>query len=287
MSRITVPDASLPFCDLRFTTAPQFFYWGRDYHWLPPPLSDYDLWFIMEGRGSVHLRGTSYVLRPGCCFVLVPGDRPAAHHDPAHPLTAFFCHFHLLDRRGRRISPRRLVVPPPAMQAHDLGLLTSLAQRCVAAYRRGDELGRRQSRVVLEDMLLLMWEWGVVPPAEPGDAQINEIMQSIEKEPGRDWSVAEIARMAHLSRSQLTRRFIALTGIPPMRYVIRARLHTARQLLRETNMKLEQIAEELGYSDLCFLSRQFRQHFGVPPSALRLPATARDRTPTTPGRMRQ
>jgi transcriptional regulator GlxA family with amidase domain len=54
-----------------------------------------------------------------------------------------------------------------------------------------------------------------------------------------------------------------------MKFVIRARLNTARQLVRETNMKLARIAVELGYSDVCFFSRQFKQRFGRPPSDFR------------------
>lgn len=269
MTRAKERVLAIPFADLRFTTPPQYFYWDRDYRWQPPPLPDYDLWCIMEGRGTVSLRGAEYSLTPGCCFFLVPGDKPDARHDPRHPLVAFFCHFHLFDRRGRRIRPRSLRIPPPALQARDMGLLSSLANRCVANYRRGEPLGQRQARVVLEEMLLLVWEWAFTPAPHASDSRFGDIMRAVERKPGNPWSVQEMARMGNLSNSQFTRRFTAMVGMPPMEFVIRARLNTARQLVRETDMKLAQIASELGYADVYFFSRQFKQRFGRPPSDLR------------------
>jgi AraC-like DNA-binding protein len=257
------------FAGLAFTTPPQFFYWDRNYHWRPPPLPDFDLWCIMSGRGTVRLRNKVHELQPGSCFVLRPGDSPDAHHDPDYPLAAFFCHFSFLDRRGRRIRPPASRLPPPAVQAHDIGMLASLARRCVAVFRRGDALGRRQSLVLLEDMLLLVYEWAFLPPPSAVDARIRDIMQAVECRPGQPWDIGTMSRDAHLSRSQFSRRFRELAGAPPIGFVIRARLNLARQLVVETNMKLAHIAAELGYSDVYFFSRQFKQRFGVPPSVLR------------------
>ena len=269
MASLSVKGFDLPFAGIRCATPPQFFSWGRGYSWQPPPLPDYDLWVIMEGRGTVRLRGEKFALTPGCCFVLTPGDRPDARHDPDQPLVAFFCHFHMLDSRGRHIAPKGLRVPPPALQARDLGFLLALARRCVASHRRGDALGQRQSRVALEDMLLLLWEWAFLPPPQASDSGIHDILLAVERKPGEGWSAAEMARRAHLSKSQFTRRCRTLVGIPPMEFVIRTRLNTARQLVCETNMKLALIATELGYSDVYFFSRQFKQHFGCPPSDFR------------------
>jgi len=43
----------------------------------------------------------------------------------------------------------------------------------------------------------------------------------------------------------------------------------AAQLIQETEMPLAQIADDLGYRDLYFFSRQFKRYRGVPPSHLR------------------
>jgi AraC-like DNA-binding protein len=263
------PLPDLPFATVAFTSPPRLFYWDRDFRWSPPPLTDFDLWCILEGRGSVQLRGATHDLVPGLCFVLRPGDRPEACHDPEHPLVAFFAHFDMRDGRGRTLRKRRLVLPPPALAVRDLALFSALAKRCVNTHQRGDALGRRQSRLALEQMLALVWEWWLLPPPMPSDTAVQEVIRQVQRRPGQVWEVSEMARRAHLSRAQFTRRFRALTGRAPMAYVIRARLDLARQLVLETTMSLTAIAAELGYEDLYFFSRQFKQRYGHPPSALR------------------
>lgn len=259
----------LPFADLRLTTPPRFFYWNRDFHWAPPAMLDFDLWCIFEGRGEVLLRDQTYELVPGLCFVFRPGDRPQARHDPAHPLVAFYGHFDLLDARGRKVPASRVLLPPPAMHVRDLPWFHALARRCATAAQRGDSLGQRQSRLALEQMLAQVWEWWQTQPPQPADATIANIIREIQRLPGHQWKVAEMARQARLSRAQFTRRFKTLTGQAPKALVIQTRLELARQLILETSMSLSQIATDLGYQNLYFFSRQFKQHFAQPPSQLR------------------
>jgi AraC-like DNA-binding protein len=261
-------DASLdlPFATLGFTGPPRVFCWDRDYHWAPPPLPDHDLWAILDGAGVVSLRGKRHDLKQGMCFVLQPGDCPNARHDPANPLVAFYCHFNMHDRFGRRIQAGQVELPPPGLPADDPALLGAMARRCVSCHQRGDMLGLRQARLLLEQMLALLWQWWRIPPSRPGDSRIAEVIREIEAKPGLQWSVDSIARRACLSRSQLTRRFRLHVGMGPIQFVIHSRIELAKQLILESDMTVSQIAAELGYADIYFFSRQFKQVAGYPPS---------------------
>jgi len=263
------PTDDVPFSRVEFTGPPQWFAWDRAYRWAPPPLPDYDLWCIFDGRGQVSLRGGVYDLAPGLGFVLAPGDGPQARHDPEHPLLAFFCHFRMFDAQGRAVAVGPEGLPPPGFALRDPGRFRDLAWRCVTAHRRGHPLPVRQSRLVFEQMLALVWEWWLLPPPKPGDEEIARIVHRIEQRPGARWSVTGMARDAHLSAAQFTRRFRAYTGCPPLRYVARARMRVARQLVTESAMSLKEIAHELGFGDEHYFNRQFRRHFHGPPGALR------------------
>jgi len=54
--------------------------------------------------------------------------------------------------------------------------------------------------------------------------------------------------------------------MPPARYLIQARIDRAHQLLSETDMAVGTVAAALGYSDVAYFSRQYKQYTGVPPS---------------------
>lgn len=75
-----------------------------------------------------------------------------------------------------------------------------------------------------------------------------------------------MARDAALSRAQFTRRFVAQYGRAPAQFLIQARIDRAHQLLAESGMTVTQTAAALGYTDVPYFSRQYKQRTGRSPS---------------------
>jgi AraC-like DNA-binding protein len=214
--------------------------------------------------------GQPYLLRPGICFVLPPDSEPVAAQDPRHRLQVFAVHFEPLNGQGDPLPPGILGLPPQGIVLQDRTFFETLARRCAAAAEReGDAVARRQAVLFVEQMLLHVWEEAGRSVVNPLDSRIREIYAEIRASPGEEWGLARQAARACLSRSQYTRRFVNLFGVAPRQFVIRCRLERAAQLLSETDMTVGETAEALGYRDLFFFSRQFKNHFGVPPGTLR------------------
>ena len=64
------------------------------------------------------------------------------------------------------------------------------------------------------------------------DAQVGQALALLHNEPGRAWTVDELARKVALSRSALAERFATLVGEPPMQYLTHWRLALAARTLR-------------------------------------------------------
>jgi AraC-like DNA-binding protein len=244
--------------DLQFLSPPTFWRCEPSWTWVSRPLADHLLWCVLDGIGRLELNGTTRELAPGTCAVFAPGDAPTASHDPRRRLLVFGMHF--------RTDPADVVPEQRWGDLQDRVLLGALARSCDSAYRRGDPLGRRQAELCLEQLLCLIWEAAHGTRKSATDAAIEEVAQSIRQDPGRDWSVQELAAQAALSRAQFTRRFIAQQGMPPAQYVIQARIDRAHELLTETGMTVTQVAAALGYTDVPYFSRQYKQRTGHPPS---------------------
>lgn len=82
-------------------------------------------------------------------------------------------------------------------------------------------------------------------------------------------SVAQLAQLAHLSVSQLIRRFRAHFGTTPARYIRRVRVNAAARLLIETDQTVEQIAGACGFYDASHFVKQFKHETGATPHAYR------------------
>ncbi|GAA1590437.1 hypothetical protein GCM10009789_50150 [Kribbella sancticallisti] len=243
------------------------------------PLPDYLLWCVLDGIGRLELNGTTRELTPGTCAVFAPGDAPTASHDPRRRLLVFGMHFK--PKSGSPQRPAEDVVPAQRWSdVPDRVLLGALARSSDTAYRRGDPLGLRQAELCLEQLLCLIWEAAHSPRKTAADTTIEEVAQGIRQDPSRDWSVQELAAGAALSRAQFTRRFIAQHGTPPAQYVIKARIDRAHQLLTETTMTVTQVAAALGYTDVPYFSRQYKQRTGRSPSDSRRQAQVSFQPPT-------
>jgi AraC-like DNA-binding protein len=106
------------------------------------------------------------------------------------------------------------------------------------------------------------------------DKQIGRALAVLHGDPGRAWTVDELAREAALSRSALAERFTALVGEPPIQYLMRWRLALAAQALRAGGEAITRVAERSGYESEAAFSRAFKREFGLPPAAWRKAAPA-------------
>jgi transcriptional regulator GlxA family with amidase domain len=91
----------------------------------------------------------------------------------------------------------------------------------------------------------------------------------IRESPGRVPAIAALARQAGYSVDHFSRVFLKITRARPQDYIINARIERARQLLSESNLTVGMIAEALGFRDIFFFSRQFRQKTGQTPTEFR------------------
>ena len=101
------------------------------------------------------------------------------------------------------------------------------------------------------------------------DAQVGRALGLLHHDPGRSWTVDDLAREVALSRSALAERFATLVGEPPMQYLMRWRLALAAHMLRSGRDAIIRIAERSGYESEAAFSRAFKREFGLPPAGWR------------------
>lgn len=78
-------------------------------------------------------------------------------------------------------------------------------------------------------------------------------------------TLQEIAGAAHISRSEAGRCFHAYLGCSPVDALIQYRLQTARRLLSEKTLTLQEISAACGFHSVGYFSRKFKQVYGHTP----------------------
>lgn len=125
-----------------------------------------------------------------------------------------------------------------------------------------------------ETLALELVRGALDPDLTPGDASVgrrrlaDRAKFAIARDPGRRWTLAEIAAEVGGSPVYLTQVFQQAEGVPLYRYQLRARLARALDLLDDYS-DLTALALDLGFSSHSHFSAAFRDAYGCSPSAWR------------------
>ncbi len=84
-----------------------------------------------------------------------------------------------------------------------------------------------------------------------------------------DVSVMLLARACGLSTKHFSRAFRQTTGTSPHRWLVQRRIDKARQILRDADVPLADVAVACGFADQSHLTRVFRRSIGMSPGQWR------------------
>lgn len=85
-----------------------------------------------------------------------------------------------------------------------------------------------------------------------------------------DVTLGRVARKVYMSQYHFSRSFKKQTGWRFIDFITALRLSSARQLLRETDMSITEIARNVGYRELSHFQRTFKKRFGTSASYYRM-----------------
>jgi AraC-like DNA-binding protein len=101
------------------------------------------------------------------------------------------------------------------------------------------------------------------------EPHVGKALRLLHANPGRDWTVDDLAREVAVSRSVLAQRFTELVGEAPMHYLAGWRMQLAKQLMRDGARNIQEVATRVGYDSEAAFNRAFKRATGSPPATWR------------------
>lgn len=86
----------------------------------------------------------------------------------------------------------------------------------------------------------------------------------------QDISIADMATKAHMSPRTFARRFADEVGTSPLRWLTEQRVLAAQSLLETTDLGIEEVARQVGFSSATLLRHHFSAIVGITPTAFRV-----------------
>jgi transcriptional regulator GlxA family with amidase domain len=192
-------------------------------------------------------------------------------------------HHELLDAL-RVLAPQAQVVGNRVFQvdgpiASSAGITAGID---LALHLIAQDCGESLAAAVAEDMVVYMRRSPHDPELSPFlihrrhlHGAVHRVQDAISAEPDRDWNMAALAALGHVTERHLLRLFVDHAGVSPLHYLQAIRLERARQSL-EHGASVTQAAEVAGFRSGLNLRRAWgRQWGGSPRDAARAEALIR------------
>ncbi|MCG3146613.1 MAG: HTH-type transcriptional activator RhaR [Verrucomicrobiae bacterium] len=226
--------------------------------------------FVIKGHLFVRVDERAVELRRGDAVHFRRGQWHSAHADPKQKLEIIS--FHYTATVFESLTLAQLLDFPDVFHLGD-ELIFQEACRVYAlqpaGYRRALEAmaGQLLFRLIHEH-----GDWLKVAPPESKLADLRRLLPALElirTELTNPPTINSLAKRCGLSESQFRRVFERTVGVSPVQSQRQARIESACQLLRQTDLTVEAVAAAVGYAEPAFFAHTFKHLIGRPPGEYR------------------
>lgn len=229
--------------------------------------------FVISGQGTFYAHGKEYKLHAGQAFIFFPDVTVKYVADVDDPWTYTWVGFHgvmaetYLQRAGILIDTDVIDLPEDS-------IIPDIIQKMLNsnALTYANELLRQSYLLeLLATIISYRKEYYGSDSiyTYPCAVYTEQAIHYITKEYMHDISVSKISDKIGITRSYLSKCFNATLKMSPKQFIIKFRMEKACKLLKNSNLNITEIAEEVGYSNSLTFSKAFKTYFGVSPNEKR------------------
>jgi transcriptional regulator GlxA family with amidase domain len=200
--------------------------------------------------------GTLLAARAG----LVDQRRCTTHHDLLQQLRGLAPRAHVVDNR---------VYVVDGALASSAGITAGID---LMLHLIAEECGEAMAAGVAEDMVVYLRRSSNDPEMSPFLAHrrhlhgaVHKVQNAISAEPERNWDMASLAAIGHVTERHLLRLFLSNAGVSPLNYLRAIRLELARESI-DHGASVSRAAEMAGFTSSLQLRRAWSRHWGGSPS---------------------
>lgn len=236
-----------------------------------------ELLFVRMGSLEAHI-GNQDVLAPAPSLVIVPPGTPHRSVAGAEGVSYYTLMFdianfrnsaHAADRLLPQILEQKLRFQPVTREPQILALTEALLNEQLSGAGAGDVYSPLVVIGRVYELLGLLCRYCRTdsPGSAVTDDRLRQVLEYLAAHAAEEeLSTAALSRRFGYEEAYFCRRFKAVTGLPPMRYICILRLERARRLLKEEEqLRVADVAVACGFTDPGYFTRCFRRHFDMTP----------------------
>jgi len=226
--------------------------------------------YCREGYGSVSIGDEGYAIGPGE-FIVIP--KKTAHRyaaSPEHPWTIYWFHFTGSASAGivNEFHKKNSRNAPLGSEEEFTGLFNEIYLQLERGYASDSLLWANMGLWHLLGIALGA-DTSRRGKVEKADETISKLIDYLQKQIDDSLTVQQMAAQVNLSPSHFSYLFKKKTGFTPIEYFNHLKMQKACQYLMFTELRIKEIAGNLGIEDQYYFSRLFSKVMGMSPQDYR------------------
>lgn len=243
-------------------------------HFFGPGRRDmYILHFICDGKGAFTCQGKTWQLEKGDVFLVKPDTEVYYIADENNPWSYLWVGFHGL-KAVTYLSYAGFEDEILVGKCRDTSAIFTYIQQIIInrQLNYANELKRQAALLQIFSILIEDYRATLTKDKKydyPYKIYVEQAVEYIQRNYRSNIKIQDIAMDIGIDRSYLTGVFKEVMKMSPQEYLIRYRIGQAEILLKETNRKITDIAEQVGYADAMTFSKTFKKYNGRSPQQYR------------------
>ncbi len=236
------------------------------YQWGPGIRDHCLIHYVVSGSGTLTVGGRSFPVEKNQAFLILPDQLVSYQASQEDPWEYYWLGFSttgdsLLRQLG--MASESPVLPVKHGRLFRQYILDIYDSRGTEAWNKARMLGNAYLLLAM-----LAEEHGISTEGQTGQL-VQKAADFMENNYANNITVEDTAEFAGVSRSSLYRAFMEQLNCSPSRYLCEIRMEHAKRLLRDTELRINEVAHSVGIADALYFSRLFLKETGVSPSAYR------------------
>lgn len=234
-------------------------------------LASYLFFVVVDGEGTLTCDGVSHPLTKGSC-VFIDCRKPYSHATSRHLWTLAWAHFDGPTMHGvyQKYLERGGL---PTFRPDDVQTYLDLLNRLNATAASDDHIRDMHINELLSALLSRLmqasWRPAVHRSSAASRSRVADVKAWLDGHYNEKIALDDLAERFYLNKFYLTRLFREQYGSTIVSYLLSLRISRAKELLRFTDLPVEEVGAQCGMPEANYFSRAFRKVEGISPSEYR------------------
>ena len=229
-----------------------------------------EIMFIDSGSGTIEIDGVPYHTTKDDIVIYSPNKMHKEYSDLDNVMHAFFFGIKYTESLKHMMNSSN---PPYILSTkEESSTFLKLFKMLIKESRNiGKPYSDKITNCIVKTIVLKILQMSSnEKEVTRSDDFIREVQNFLDEHYLEDINLEEYYKTLPFSKYYIARLFKSYLGVTPVNYITSKRMEKARYLLNNTNMKIMDIANEVGYKDIYYFTKVFKKEIGESPSAYRI-----------------